>query len=118
MNSTAFSPPRKKLKRSGTIRRVSADLSLGSFCKHHGVKLEEGVVLKRLHAGGGVEIGFGDALEEALGDAVGAGITIVRGIVEQAAAAIEQGEVNAPGVNGDSGGRRPGKRARNLMRPV
>ena len=73
--------------------------------KHHGVELEEGVELERLHAGGGVEIGFGDALEEALRDAVGARVAVVRGIVEQATAAVEEGEVNAPGVDGDAGGR-------------
>ena len=58
-----------------------------------------------MHAGGSVEIGFGDALEEALGNAVGARVAVVGGIVEQAAAAIEEGEVHAPGVDGDSCGR-------------
>ena len=71
----------------------------------HGIDLEEGVVGKGLRARGGIEIGFGDALEEASRDAYGAWVAIVGGIVEQAAATVKEGEVNAPGVDGDACGR-------------
>ena len=100
-----FFAAEEKVEEVGNHQEGLGGFEPGVFGKHHGVELEEGVELERLHAGGGEEIGFGDALEEALRDAVGARVAVVRGIVEQAATAVEEGEVYAPGIDGDSGGR-------------
>ena len=91
------------IEQIGDGQKGLGDLQLRRWLQDHGQELIERVELQELDAGLLEDLLARHAAERLFEHAVGAVVAVVDRVAEQRAAAVEQGEVDAPGVQPDAG---------------
>ncbi len=86
----------------GEEKDISRDFHGGRGGGGEAGELEEGIEGHGLDAGDAIEFFFGEACEDGIDHAIGAGIAIADGIGDECGIFIKQGEINAPDINADA----------------